>query len=172
MTLYLVHYTQRAFIFPFLIKSGNASPLFVFVSALVYCTLNGYLQSASLLHHTYIGMDARSTLSFYTGVSMFCVGMGINIHSDHILRNLRKPGEVGYKIPRGGMFNYISGANFFGEIVEWCGFALACQTLPSLSFAIFSVTNLAPRACHHHRYYRQKFEDYPKQRKALIPYIL
>ena len=32
---------------------------------------------------------------------MFVAGMIINIHSDHILRNLRKPGETGYKIPRG-----------------------------------------------------------------------
>lgn len=32
---------------------------------------------------------------------VFFVGMTINIHSDHVLRNLRKPGETGYKIPRG-----------------------------------------------------------------------
>ena len=32
---------------------------------------------------------------------MFLSGMAINIHSDHILRNLRKPGEKGYKIPKG-----------------------------------------------------------------------
>lgn len=32
---------------------------------------------------------------------MFYTGMAINIHSDHILRNLRKPNEVVYKIPAG-----------------------------------------------------------------------
>ena len=32
---------------------------------------------------------------------LFYVGMAINIHSDYILRNLRKPGEVIYKIPTG-----------------------------------------------------------------------
>jgi 3-oxo-5-alpha-steroid 4-dehydrogenase 1 len=52
-------------------------------------------------------------------------GMWINIQSDGILRNLRKPGETGYKIPRGGLFRYVSGANFLGEIVEWSGFAIA-----------------------------------------------
>lgn len=35
------------------------------------------------------------------GFLVFLVGMIINIHSDHILRNLRKPGEVAYRIPRG-----------------------------------------------------------------------
>ena len=32
---------------------------------------------------------------------LFVFGMVVNIHSDHILRNLRKPGETGYKIPQG-----------------------------------------------------------------------
>ncbi|CAN0015160.1 unnamed protein product, partial [Hapterophycus canaliculatus] len=58
---------------------------------------------------------------FLIGSVMFAAGMGINIHSDGILRRLRAPGETGYKIPRGGMFEYVSGANFFGECVEWCG---------------------------------------------------
>lgn len=32
---------------------------------------------------------------------LFLLGMAINVHSDCILRNLRKPGEVIYKIPKG-----------------------------------------------------------------------
>ena len=35
------------------------------------------------------------------GSALWLIGMLINIHSDHVLRNLRKPGETGYKIPRG-----------------------------------------------------------------------
>lgn len=50
----------------------------------------------------------------------------------------------------GGMFNYISGANFFGEIVEWGGYALAAQNLPALAFFLFTVMNIGPRAYHHH----------------------
>lgn len=37
----------------------------------------------------------------HAGVILFCTGMFINLQADHILRNLRKPGETGYKIPRG-----------------------------------------------------------------------
>ena len=50
------------------------------------------------------------------------------------------------------MFTYVSGANFFGEIVEWSGFALACWSLPSLAFATFTALNIGPRAIQHHRY--------------------
>lgn len=38
---------------------------------------------------------------FSVGFCLWLIGMLVNIHSDHILRNLRKPGETGYKIPRG-----------------------------------------------------------------------
>jgi len=40
-------------------------------------------------------------LYLIVGMLLFLSGMFINIHSDHILRNLRKPGETGYKIPKG-----------------------------------------------------------------------
>lgn len=35
------------------------------------------------------------------GFAGWLSGLIINIHSDNILRILRKPGETGYKIPRG-----------------------------------------------------------------------
>ena len=50
------------------------------------------------------------------------------------------------------MFTYVSGANFFGEIVEWTGFALACWSLPSLAFVSFTALNIGPRAIQHHKY--------------------
>ena len=57
--------------------------------------------------------------------------MFVNIDSDRRLRNLRSKSaeklENGYKIPFGGFFEYISAANYFGEIVEWWGFALAAR---------------------------------------------
>lgn len=33
---------------------------------------------------------------FVAGAGLFFAGMAINIHSDGILRNLRKPGETGW----------------------------------------------------------------------------
>ncbi|VDK86427.1 unnamed protein product [Litomosoides sigmodontis] len=98
--------------------------------------------------------------------------MVINITSDSILRNLRKNGKSDYKIPYGGLFEYVSGANFFGECIEWAGYALLTRTLPAFAFAFFTLCNLAPRAYQHHRWYQQKFDKYPKDRKAFIPFVI
>jgi uncharacterized protein (DUF3820 family) len=38
---------------------------------------------------------------FIVGHLIFLLGMAANIHSDAILRGLRRPGETGYKIPQG-----------------------------------------------------------------------
>jgi 3-oxo-5-alpha-steroid 4-dehydrogenase 1 len=105
-------------------------------------------------------------------VALFFVGMAINLHSDYTLIFLRKPGESGYKIPHGalpslprcgdgcltaarmhagGMFEYVSGANFLGEILEWCGFALASWAFVPAAFALFTAANIGPRALQHHQ---------------------
>ncbi|KAM3835875.1 3-oxo-5-alpha-steroid 4-dehydrogenase 1-like, partial [Diretmus argenteus] len=102
---------------------------------------------------------------------LWLVGLVVNVHSDHILRNLRKPGETGYKIPIGGVFEYVSGANFLGEITEWAGFALAGHSVHSAAFALFTMVVLSCRAVAHHKWYLAKFDDYPKSRKALIPFV-
>ncbi|XP_048849673.1 3-oxo-5-alpha-steroid 4-dehydrogenase 1-like isoform X2 [Brienomyrus brachyistius] len=109
--------------------------------------------------------------AFVSGSILWLVGFLINLHSDHILRNLRKPRETGYKIPTGGLFEYVSGANFLGEIVEWAGFACAGCSVHSASFAVFTLVVLSSRATAHHRWYLEKFEDYPKGRKALVPFL-
>ncbi|KAF1481086.1 3-oxo-5-alpha-steroid 4-dehydrogenase 1, partial [Pygoscelis antarcticus] len=141
----------RALIFPLLIREGKPTPFFTFVLALLFCVYNGYLQGRSLSNYAKYPSGWLKDPCFITGFIGWLMGMAINIHSDHILRNLRKPGETGYKIPRGGMFEYVSGANFFGEILEWFGFALACCTIESLAFALCTLFILGSRAKQHHQ---------------------
>ncbi|XP_025078017.1 3-oxo-5-alpha-steroid 4-dehydrogenase 1-like isoform X1 [Pomacea canaliculata] len=168
--LFIFHYIQRTFIFPFLIRGGKPTSLAAFVSAVMFCVANGYLQGGYLLK--FADFQNVCDAQFYAGLLLFLSGFAINIHSDHILRNLRRGSETEYKIPHGGMFEYVSGANFFGEILEWFGFAIMNNTLPAFAFFVFTLCNTGQRACHHHRWYQKKFEDYPKKRKALIPFLL
>uniref|UniRef100_A0A1A7Y6U8 3-oxo-5alpha-steroid 4-dehydrogenase (NADP(+)) n=1 Tax=Iconisemion striatum TaxID=60296 RepID=A0A1A7Y6U8_9TELE len=171
IAMFLCHYFQRTLIYPFLIQGGKPTPFASFALAFVFCIYNGYMQIRYLSHYAEYPAYWVSHPCFITGSCLWLVGWLMNIHSDHILRNLRKPGETGYKIPRGGMFQYVSGANFLGEITEWAGFALAAHSIHSSAFAIFTTVVLTSRAVAHHKWYITKFEDYPKSRKALIPFV-
>ncbi|XP_030644775.1 3-oxo-5-alpha-steroid 4-dehydrogenase 1 [Chanos chanos] len=171
LAMYFCHYVQRALIYPFLIRGGKSTPFASFALAFLFCLYNGYMQTRYLSHYADYPPDWVTHPCFITGSLLWLLGWITNVHSDHVLRNLRKPGETGYKIPRGGLFEYISGANFFGEIVEWAGFALAGFSIHSAAFALFTFVVLSSRAVSHHKWYLTKFEDYPKSRKALVPFV-
>ncbi|XP_043551377.1 3-oxo-5-alpha-steroid 4-dehydrogenase 2-like [Chiloscyllium plagiosum] len=124
-----------------------------------------------MIHCTHYDDNWVTDFRFISGVVLYFVGLSINIYSDNILLSLRKPNDREYYIPKGGLFEYITAANYFGEIVEWFGYAIATSTLPAFVFAIVTASYLGHRAYNHHRYYLEKFDDYPKSRKALIPLI-
>ncbi|XP_027706090.1 3-oxo-5-alpha-steroid 4-dehydrogenase 2 [Vombatus ursinus] len=168
--LFCGHYFHRTFIYAFLTR-GRPFPLEMFIHALIFCTLNGFFQGYYLIYCAEYPDEWFTDVRFTSGILLFFLGMAINIHSDYLLRQLRKPGEISYKIPQGGLFTYISGANYFGEIVEWIGYAMATWSFPGLAFAFFSLCFLGKRAYQSHRFYLTKFQDYPKSRKALIPFI-
>jgi protein-S-isoprenylcysteine O-methyltransferase Ste14 len=109
---------------------------------------------------------------FLVGLALFGGGLVLNVWSDRTLRRLRPPGETGYRIPRGGAYRWVSCPNYLGEIIEWSGWALATWSPAGLAFAVYTIANLAPRAVHHHNWYRIHFLDYPPERRALIPYVL
>jgi 3-oxo-5-alpha-steroid 4-dehydrogenase 1 len=77
-----------------------------------------------------------------------------------------------YHLPTGGLYNYISSPNYLGEILEWSGWAIATWSLPGLLFALGAVGCIGVRAIHTHKWYEKHFENLPKDRKALIPFIL
>jgi 3-oxo-5-alpha-steroid 4-dehydrogenase 1 len=139
----------------------------------------------------------HTQIHFIAGICIWFVGFIMNIQSDSILRNLRnndndssgsntssgnktkdtQPTSITpaqrYKIPHGGFFQYVSCANFFGEIIEWLGYAIASSSIAAWGFWAFVCANLIPRGMAHHKWYLDKFkEDYPKDRSAVIPFIL
>lgn len=172
LLIWMVHYGQRTFIFPLLIRAKQPMPITIISFGLMFNGINTYLQARWLytLSHPYPLSWVISPF-FITGIIIFIFGMVINLHSDYIIRNLRKPGEIEYKIPNGGAFKYVSCPSYLGEITEWVGWAVMTWSLPGLVFALWTFFNLGPRARSHHKWYLKTFPDYPKNRKALIPYI-
>lgn len=170
---YAFHYVNRTLIFPLRLNTaGKMMPLSVVLMALGFNFVNGFINGYYLGWLADYPMNWLTDPRFIAGVVLFVSGMFINWQSDNILIHLRKPGETGYVIPTGGLFRYISCPNHFGEIIEWLGFALMTWSSPALAFAVWTIVNLVPRALHHHRWYRDRFPDYPATRKAVFPYIL
>lgn len=175
--LFLFHYFQRSFVFPFLIKGKSVMPLSVILMGVTFNTLNAYMIGGWLFYVSpmdyYGGVSWLMSPMFIVGCVIFFVGMAINWHSDYIIRHLRKPGDTGHYIPRGGMFRYVTSANYFGEFLEWCGFALLTFSAAGAVFALWTFANLAPRARKLHQRYECEFGDEYKKlnRKYILPYI-
>jgi 3-oxo-5-alpha-steroid 4-dehydrogenase 1 len=173
LAMFCVHYVNRALVFPLRMRSSSPMPVSVMFMAWAFCTMNGYLQARFLCKLGPVYSDSwLQDPRFIVGSAMMAHGFYLNLQADDILRNLRKPGDtVRYKIPRGGLFDMVSGANFAAEIYEWIGFGIACWSLPAFTFAAFTFFNTAPRGVAHHKWYLSKFENYPKDRCAVIPFL-
>lgn len=171
--LWVAHYINRSIIFPLRTRTNNKQiPVLIVASAIFFNFMNGFVNGTFLGNFAGgYGDDYFTTPRFIVGLIVFVAGVFINNQADTILINLRKPGETGYKIPKGGLFGYISCPNHFGEMIEWLGFAIMVDSLPAWSFALWTAINLIPRALDHHKWYQEKFSDYPEERKAVIPFI-
>ncbi len=165
------HYIHRAFIYPFSLSNRDKRmPVAIICSGIFFNGVNAYLNGRYVF--TFSTGYTNQWLAdprFGVGLGLFIIGFIINRQADHTLRNLRKPDEAGYKIPYGGLYRWISCPNYLGEIVTWVGWAIATWSLPGLSFAVWTIANLAPRARAHHAWYRNHFPEYPAGRKALMP---
>lgn len=176
LILFEIHYFHRSFIFPFLIRGKSVMPLSVILMGMVFNTLNALMQGGWIFYVSPVNMYEISWLTtpqFIIGTIIFFTGMIVNIHSDHIIRHLRKPGDTNHYLPKKGMFRYVTSANYFGEFVEWLGFAILTWSLSGAVFALWTFANLAPRAAKIYDNYKKEFGDEldTKKVKRIIPFI-
>ncbi|XP_027066055.1 steroid 5-alpha-reductase DET2-like [Coffea arabica] len=188
---YLIHYFHRTVIYPLTLflkttrshrgknnldsragQKATAFPVSVAAMAFAFNLLNAYLQTRWVSHYADYEGDGRFWWRFASGLVVFVVGMAVNLRSDYALLGLKGRGGGGYKIPRGGCFELVSCPNYFGEILEWLGWALMTWSWAGFVFLLYTCANLVPRAASNHKWYLDKFgEDYPKHRKAVIPFV-
>lgn len=173
LAMWQLHYLNRTFIYPLRTRTaGKAMPAVVVLGGFAFNSLNAYVNARFISDFGEYGVEWLADPRFLAGAALFFTGFVLNLHSDNILLYLRKQGEVDYSIPRGGAFRYVSCPNYLGEILEWGGWALATWSTAGLAFFVYTVANLGPRALSNHRWYRERFADYPADRKALIPGVI
>ena len=176
LILFEIHYFQRSFIFPFLIRGKSVMPLSVILMGMVFNVLNALMQGGWIFYvspEKMYEMQWLTTPQFIIGTIIFFLGMIINIHSDYIIRHLRKPDDTRHYLPKKGMFKYVTSANYFGEFVEWFGFAILTWSLSGAVFALWTFANLAPRAAKIYDNYKKEFGDEldTLKVKRIIPFI-
>ena len=90
--------------------------------------------------------------------------------------NLRSGGRTGYFIPYGDWFSWVSCPHYLAEVTLYLGLLIvgASGTYNGslLSLEAFIIANLASNAAETHAKYNKRFEDYPQNRWAMIPYVL
>jgi 3-oxo-5-alpha-steroid 4-dehydrogenase 1 len=173
LVLWEMHYIHRAFIYPFSLRDTvHRMPLSIISFGFLFNLMNGYLNGRYITHFS--GGYPNTWLTdprFIVGVVLFIAGYVINRQADQALRALRKPGESGYKVSNHRLYRWVSSPNYLGEITIWVGWAIATWSVAGLAFAFWTVANLLPRARANHAWYRSTFDDYPPERKALIPKV-
>lgn len=174
-SMFQLHYFQRSFIFPMLMRGNSKMPLGIVLMGVLFNTLNACMQGGWIFYFApegyYDNWFAKPFI--YIGIAVFFAGMFINWQADYIIRHLRKSGDTKHYIPKGGMFRYVSSANYFGELVEWTGFAIASWSWAGVVFVLWTFANLAPRSASLYKRYEKEFgEEFTSLgRKRIIPFI-
>ena len=179
--LFELHYFHRSFVFPLLMKGNSKMPIIIMAMSIIFNLVNGYIQGYWLFRlaprvEYYQELYTASYLidwRFIVGVIIFLTGMTINCHSDYIIRHLRKPGDTKHYLPHGGLYNYVTSANYFGEIVEWVGWAILTWSWAGFVFAWFTFANLVPRAnAIYHKYEHDFAEEFATRKlKRIFPFV-
>nr|WP_234367711.1 DUF1295 domain-containing protein [Parabacteroides pacaensis] len=170
-----LHYFQRSFIYPLLMKGNSRMPIGIMSMAILFNILNGYMQGEWIFYLAPADLYTKhwlQTPQFISGTAIFFLGMFINIQSDHVIRNLRKPGDTNHYLPQKGLYKYVTSANYLGEIIEWTGFAILTWSWSGLVFAWWTFANLVPRAnALYHKYEKMFGKEKVGTRKRIFPFI-
>ena len=175
-SFFILHYIQRTLIFPALLKGKSKMPILIVLMGMLFNTVNTLLIGLWIFYFSPAEMYSRAWLSdprFIAGSVLFFAGMFINISSDAYIRSLRKNGSSGHYYPSRGMYRYITSANYFGELVEWLGFAVLTWSSASFLFVFWTACNLVPRSDTIYKKYAETFPDEVARYKPkrIIPFL-
>jgi 3-oxo-5-alpha-steroid 4-dehydrogenase 1 len=181
LVMWLIHYANRGFLFPLRIRAARGQTasfsLLVIGAGWAVTSLHGYFHASFFTRLHVYTPDWLRDPRFIIGFVVYYVCFALNVHSDAIIRNLRTPDEVAagvkrYRVPHGGLFRWVTNPSYLTELCGWAGFAVCTWSLAGVFVLLVSIGNLVPRAFATHRWYRERFADYPSERKALIPFVL
>jgi 3-oxo-5-alpha-steroid 4-dehydrogenase 1 len=183
--MFICHYINRGIIYPN--KRGNVEAMESCSTFLLGAFFNAGNAYALTRYCTYFGrgsivLEEASVARIVVASSVFFAGVAINMTADELLlqfsavKKLEKNKKKQRSMVPGGffVFNYVTAANYFGELTEWFGFFLLTYPSPSSAcFVYMTWCNLAPRAWSRHQRYLRTVPGYKAlNRKAIVPFVL
>ncbi|XP_022648833.1 very-long-chain enoyl-CoA reductase-like [Varroa jacobsoni] len=114
----------------------------------------------------------------YAAFVLFAIAEIGNFSIHLALRNLRPAGSKERRIPFPTanpftqLFSFVSCPNYTYEVLSWVAFTAMTNTLPVGLFASAGFYQMTVWALGKHRNYKKEFKDYPKNRTAIVPFII
>lgn len=173
ITLLMVtlHFIKREYETIFVHRfSSETMPFFnLFKNCAYYWLIGG----AALAAVTYSKWYTSTTNHFRIFAAiLYTVSELCNFKTHTILRDLRPAGTTERKIPRGLGFDLVSCPNYLFEILAWIGMSLVTNSIACWAFTAVGAVQMWFWSVKRHRRYKKEFNDYPKGRKILIPFVL
>ncbi|KAI8050546.1 3-oxo-5-alpha-steroid 4-dehydrogenase-domain-containing protein [Syncephalis plumigaleata] len=170
------HYIKRELESVFVHRFSNGTmPLRnIFKNSFHYHILGGLLIAYGIYGPGLAVGTASATISptwYWSCIAVFILAELGNLSAHITLRNLRPPGTRIRRIPYGFGFGLVSCPNYTFELIAWAAFALFTSSWAAWFFFVVSFGQIYLWAVKKHKAYRREFPDYPRNRKALIPFI-
>lgn len=171
-----MHYAKRLLETVFVHRfSHSTMPIFnLFKNCSYYWGFTAYLA----YHINHPLFTPPSLNQVYYCAAAFCVFELGNLSIHVALRNLRPAGSKERRIPQPTgnpftwLFSLVSCPNYTYEVASWLSFSGLTSCLPALLFCSAGFYQMALWALGKHRNYKKEFKDYPRGRKAIVPFLL
>ncbi|KAF2296242.1 hypothetical protein GH714_037011 [Hevea brasiliensis] len=164
-----IHFFKRIFEVLFIHKYSAS----MILDTAIPVTLSYFISTVTMIYaqHLTQGYPEPPIELTYPGIVLFLIGIIGNFYHHYLLSKLRSKNDKEYKIPRGGLFDLVTCPHYLFEILGFWGVSFISQTLYSFSFAFGTTIYLLGRSYATRRWYLSKFEDFPKNVKALVPFV-
>ncbi|KAJ6986545.1 uncharacterized protein [Populus alba] len=165
-----IHFFKRTIEVLFVHKYSTSG---VVLDSAILISSSYFSATSSMIHGQYLtqGFPEPQVDLKYPGVLLFLLGISGNLYHHLLLASLRTKSEKEYKIPKGGLFGLVICPHYLFEVLGFIGILFISQTLYPLCFTVGTIVYLMGRSYATRRWYLSKFEDFPKDVKALIPYV-
>ncbi|KAM7286746.1 very-long-chain enoyl-CoA reductase [Ixodes scapularis] len=175
---WVIHYAKRLLetLFVHRFSHGTMPIMNLFKNCSYYWLFGMYI--GYYVNHPLYTPPSLGAQQMYAGLAAFLFAELGNLSIHVALRNLRPSGTKERKIPVATanpftwLFGMVSCPNYTYEVMAWLSFTVMTQCVPAGLFTLAGFYQMAVWALGKHRNYKKEFPNYPKDRKAIVPFVL